>query len=171
MQSPASPATRAFAVHDYNLSFHEGSRHRLKRHGVQQLGPEILPLRLPGIDTPRWGQLATSRARPYQKASRRFQVLGMCSLTTRQCAPQSREYSKNQNLNLRCKWPTLPGHSEKGVTWARRFGAPCTGNGCWYAPRQRSINVMIPRGSALHQPDSWRLEMLKEEAKERGSTE
>ena len=31
--------------------------------------------------------------------------------------------------------------------------------------------VMIPRGSALHQPDSWRLEMLKEEAKERGSTE
>ena len=67
MQSPASPATRAFAVHDYNLSFHEGSRHRLKRHGVQQLGPEILPLRLPGIDTPRWGQLATSRARPYQK--------------------------------------------------------------------------------------------------------
>ena len=60
MQSPASPATKndrverpigAFAVHDYNLSFHEGSRHRLKRHGVQQLGPEILPLRLPGIDT------------------------------------------------------------------------------------------------------------------------
>ena len=45
MQSPASPATRAFAVHDYNLSFHEGSRHRLKRHGVQQLGPEILPLK------------------------------------------------------------------------------------------------------------------------------
>ena len=49
MQSPASPATRAFAVHDYNLSFHEGSRHRLKRHGVQQLGPEILPLRLPEL--------------------------------------------------------------------------------------------------------------------------
>ena len=39
----------------------------LKDTGVQQLGPEILPLRLPGIDTPRWGQLATSRARPYQK--------------------------------------------------------------------------------------------------------
>ena len=31
--------------------------------------------------------------------------------------------------------------------------------------------VMIPRGSALHQPDSWRLEMLKEEAKERASNE
>ena len=31
--------------------------------------------------------------------------------------------------------------------------------------------VMIPRGSAFHQPDSWRLEMLKEEAKERASNE
>ena len=31
--------------------------------------------------------------------------------------------------------------------------------------------VMIPRGSALHQPDSWRLEMLKEEAKDRASNE
>ena len=58
----------------------------------------------------------------------------MCSLTTRQCAPQSREYSKNQNLNLRCKWPTLPGHSEKGVTWARRFGAPCTATGAGMRP-------------------------------------